>query len=168
MSNWLIEDVKKMADSLFERARSIREGGDEVSPTIFLFVNTPKETEEPTLLIVSDATSRSKDEHRLAIESMVRQTGAVYVARVDEAWSVRPNGDKDEEVASQAWIKSGRSLENYPGRIEVVHLVIDGPGFSRMYNCTILGERTLGPTEIVDSGNVTGRFTNLSGRLGED
>lgn len=168
MSSWLIEDVKKTSDALFEQARSIREGGEQICPTIFLFVNTPRPSAEPDLLIVSDVSSRSKEEHRLAIKNMVRGTGAVYVARVDEAWSIRPNGDKDEETASQAWIASGRSLENYPGRVEVIHFTVDGPGLSRMYHCMILGNGKLGPTEVVDSGDVAGIFTNLSGRLGED
>lgn len=170
--NWSAETVRNKTDNLFNTARDLKLRGDEIQSVVFLFI--PSVDPAPmTIAIAMDVESQSKDEHRQFITNCVAKSGAQFVARVDEAWMVQAALDTggDDGNAALAAVKSGKSLKTFPGRMEVIHMVVDGPGMALMYWCEIHSDGTLGETHIENTGtkmSATGRFTNLSGQLGEN
>ena len=166
---WTKEKVRKVADQLFEDARAIWLDGDEVEAMIFLFIATPGE-EKPQIAIVKDLRSKNKEEHRQLIREAVLVTGAQFVARVDEAWVVAGT-DLAGQEALKRWLGSGKGLKDYPGRKEVIQMIVDGGGLQLLYQGEIKDDGTLGETEISDAfsaadGSVhNGTFTNLSERV---
>lgn len=171
--NWTAETVRSETDNLFNTAREMRRHGDEVQPIVFLFISSVDPL-PMTIAMAMDEKSKNKEEHRQFITNCVAKSGAQFVARVDEAWMVQEALDEhggDGESTALAAVKSGKSLKNFPGRMEVIHMVVDGPGMALMYWCDIHSDGTLGETHIENTGTkraATGRFTNLSGQLGEN
>ena len=171
--NWTSTQVREVTDDLFEKARAIKIGGDNVRPMLFFFLAGPGKG-KPQLVVYQDQYE-DKDEHRAHIDTLCAKLHPQFVARVGEAYSlsgkdVAPENARDELVAAQAWMQAGKSLEDFPGRREVIHMSVDGAGFSLQYLAEILPTGGLAPTEVEDCKglNAEGRFVNLSGRLGED
>ena len=157
----------KIFEGLVKTARGIREQGSEVEPMGFLFVPVDGSF---GLVQVPMGRLPSKDAAAAVMKNLAQQVGASYAVHITEAWTVDLPGaevSEDDRLAASAWVMAGNSLEDYPDAVEVLMASIDGPDLNRMVFITINRDGSLTEGEIVDAV-FKGRFTNLSGRVGED
>lgn len=172
MASWTTDKVREVSADLFSMARSIREDGREVATRLFLFFPTPGDR-PPGVCPLWNRQSKSKDEYRAWIAAQVQQYRAQFVAHVSEAWVVGNRARySTDAVAAQAWIEAGHTLADFPGRQEIIHMTVDGPGLELAYMAEIMGPSSVGPTQVLDATKdklrTEGRMTNLSNRLGDN
>jgi hypothetical protein len=158
------EQAITLHKGIFDCACTIRRGGQEVLPMAFFLV---PDGPGSLALIQMPLMMEDKDRAATAIRAAAQKVGAMYVAHVCEAWSVQTQ-DTDEGTAASAWIQAGNSLETFPGAIDIISVSMDGPGINQSWTVEVKKDGTLGEPSLFDSGCSTGRFTNLSGRVGEN
>jgi hypothetical protein len=153
--------VRGIQDDLFGISRSIREGGDEVVPMAFLLVPDGDKFAVHALPIYAHANT--KDEAAALIQSQAVLRGARYVIHTNEAW-VSGATDAAGQALAVSFLMAGGTLEDLPGRREVLMSNLMGPGVRRMLTCYINEDGTLGETFDADQAEdpFPTRFGNLA------
>jgi|SRR5262245_435804 len=107
-----------------------------------------------------------KDAMAAALRAFCKEKNAVRLMFITEAWTCATD---DQKVAEQAmaWMRAGKTLESFPGRIEVLMFSCeDETGTLNAHRRIIRGEGkpTLGPLEWFPANStLEGRFTNMLG-----
>lgn len=162
-------EARKMQDHFFETSRVIRaEGGEEVAPIGFVV----KMDVPPVVAMVPLAPLPDKDAWAFVLKLAAKQMAADYVLLNCEAWILSNERVGNRAVAEGvAANMAGVSLEDVPGRVEVLMSQMDGRGIKRMLTAEIFEDGTLGETKIVEASadeyEDMGRLANLSGYEGE-
>lgn len=157
------EQALKIHEAVFKIACGIREGGREVLPMAFFLVPFGGQ-----LGVIQAPLTEfdNKDAVAAAIHFAAEQVGALYVIHICEAWSFIGKGD--ESLAAAAWIQAGNSLETFPGSVDIIHASMDGPDVNQAWTIEVKKDGSLGEPQLHTGNVTTGRFTNLSGRQGEN
>lgn len=160
------EQVLTIYEGLIECARGIRLRGQEVIPMGFLLI---REGDSFGIIQMPLAHLPSKDMAAQAMRMVAAKVGASYAVHITEAWSVGVCDEASYEdcVAAAAWINAGNELKDFPGAVEVLTASLDGPDVNRMTTIPIGADGSLGEPRVAD-GPAEGRFTNLSGRVGDN
>ena len=108
-------DTAALQDGLFEIARAIREVGEEVAPIAFLILPGGG-------LVQIHLFTMPKDKWRATILDGVRKTRATAIVVHTEAWVV---GGKDAPAALAAKMAGLGSLEDFPGRVEILQSAME-------------------------------------------
>lgn len=139
--------VRGIHDDLFGISRGIREKGDEVAPMAFLLVPDGDKFAIHALPVYLHANT--KDEVAALIRSQAAFRGARYVIHTSEAW-VAGGMDPTSQATAAALMMAGGSLEDLPGRKEILMSNLHGPGIRRSLTCFINEDGTLGETSDSD------------------
>jgi hypothetical protein len=161
----LREQAIDLHDMLLKRAMEIRNSGEECEPVAFLFKPT-EDSKRLDMVVMPLDMLPNKDAAVDAIHHVVNEIGAMYVGHVTEAWSVN-TGNEEDAIAAMAWVRAGNSLKDYPDSVEVLTVSMDGPDVNRRYMVEIKDGK-LDEPQLVEGGDQEGRFTNLSGRMGDN
>jgi hypothetical protein len=102
-----------------------------------------------------------KETMALSIRLSVQLLGAEYVIFVNEAWASFSETPEEYEAMEQ-WTATGKSLETFPGRQEILMVSLDGPDVALVLSADINQDGSAGPLQRMDT-TVTGRLANLSG-----
>lgn len=156
-----LDIVRSIHDNLFAISRGIREGGEEVAPMAFLLVPAGDQFTVQALPIYQFV--ETKDEAADLIRSQAKARGARYVIHTNEAWVAADNSPTAQATAASLMM-SGGSLEDLPGRKEIIMSNLLGPGIRRMITCVIHDDGTLGETQAADQPDppFPTRFGNLA------
>jgi hypothetical protein len=150
-------------NGLWEKALGIRRSGEECEPMAFLLLPAGETFQ---IGMVPGWQYGGKEHHLAAIKQAAAELGAMYVVYICEAWMA--GGDEAQAAAAMAWMQQGKSLREFPGATEQLRCTIDGPDLNRWWQVDIRPDGTPGEPEVADSPEASGRFVNLSGRMGED
>lgn len=138
----LAEDIQ---DGLFEVARGIREGGEEVAPQGFVLVADDGGA-GMGIIQVPLMPLQTRPRMEAALDALAQKVGAYAVIIVIEAWSVAGDADEDNMKAAMAWTNSGHSLEDFPDSVELITSTMRGAGVQRLLYCEICGDGSLTET----------------------
>lgn len=120
------------------------------------------EKPDGTVHLIAVPEPMDKDLVAHALKSKLREEGARYCAFLSEAWAADVPAAEQDRLNDFA---KGQSLEHFPGRKEIVILVLESDqGHSLMGSFEITeveGQRTLGPFKEMGSGLSAGRFVGL-------
>lgn len=103
-----------------------------------------------------------KETMALSIRLSVQLLGAEYVIFVNEAWASFSETPEEFE-AMEEWTATGKSLETFPGRKEILMISLDGPEVSVVFSANINKDGSVGGLQRMESVT-TGRLANLSGQ----
>lgn len=123
-------------DGLFDIARSFRDEGQEVAPIAFFLTSRG---------IVQLLLRFPKDQWRGAIVALLQKTGADAVIVHTEAWVV---AGRDAPTAMAAKMAGLESLEDFPGRTEILHSLMECKDGSFRTLVADLVDGKLGPTTV--------------------
>lgn len=123
-------------DGLFDIARSFRDEGQEVAPIAFFLTERG---------IVQLLLRFPKDQWRGAIIALLQKTGADVVIVHTEAWTVT---GRDAPTAMAAKMAGLESLEDFPGRTEILHSLMECRDGSSRTLVADLVDGKLGPTTV--------------------
>jgi hypothetical protein len=140
-----------LQNTLFDFARGIREGGQEVAPIAFLVV--------PNALIQVHLMAMPKDQWRAAILDGISQTRARAVILHTEGWVV---GGAQAPAALAAKMAGLGSLKDFPGRLEILQSAMETvDGSTRTLIASISSEGKLGATEVHEVAPVLGEMVGF-------
>jgi hypothetical protein len=157
---WTAAVVREHSDTLFTHLTTEwAKLGEDVPPLGFLY-----HTFEGTLTCSLIDVSRFPKE---AVPSLMRvlaeENEAPFVAVGGSAFVVA--GVSAEEAGT--WLSSGRSLSEHPNALDSLMLTVDGAGLALIYRAWKDAAGVM-QHEVTDGHEYEGRFTNLSGRMGEN
>ena len=153
--------IKEIADGLFKTARSISETHENFAAVCF-FIQGPIKTPKVvgTILPMSDT---NKDEIAEGIKEKARETKALAVFMITEAYMIKSEAEELEKYTS-----GQVRVSEHPDKQEILHGILDTKFSSSTYIAEInrVGDKkVLKDTDITDNVTGTGRF---SGFLEED
>ena len=158
--------ARTIQDSLFEISRGIREGGQEVQAMAFMLV--PNGEAFSVIPFPVYQYARTKAEAADLIQQVAQKTGARFVIHTTEAW-MAGSTDGQTQAAAHSLVMMGGTLEDLPGRLEILLSFMDGPGIRRnllaVINDGVLGETQ--DSENTKPAEVPTLFGNLSGQAPE-
>lgn len=141
-------------DELFDIARSFRSEGQEVAPIAFCLTDRG---------IVHLLLRFPKDQWRSAIVALLQRTGADAVIVHTEAWVV---AGRDAPTAIAAKMAGFGSLEDFPGRTEILHSLMECRDGSCRTLVADLVDGKIGPTTVStytpQGGEMVGFFNESS------
>ena len=158
---WTASAARERADTLFDRlVENWERVGDDMPPLGFLFHTYDDGSDVCSL--ISDVGNYPKEAVPDFLRSIADITEASFVGYSGCAYVVC---DLTQEAA-KAWLDGGRSLSEHPNAVDSLMLTVDGPGLSIMYRAWQSGGTV--QREVTEDEAHEGRFTNLSGRMGEN
>jgi len=109
----------------------------------------------------------SKDVQAFLVKTALEVLEPDFVIQICEAYTVNEDAPSSEASKAAAFIASGGSLEDYPGREEIVLASLNGATTSRLWKRQINEDGTLGAVIEFDSTESVGRFHDCTAPLRE-
>lgn len=158
---WTADNARQHADILFDRlVANWQRIGEDIPPLGFLYHTTTEGTE--TCSVVPEVGNYPKEAVPAFLRMLAEENEAPFVGFASCAHVVSLLEAKE----AKAWLSSGRSLSEHPRAVDCLLLTVDGAGLSMMYRAWKENGRM--QREVTDGYEYEGRFTNLSGRMGEN
>ena len=153
---WTVATVRTHVAGIHEALVPLWRGVRDLPPLAFLFI------EDGRCVAIPDVYEVPREILPQVLRKLSETHGAQYVAFAADAYSTRDM----EQAEVEAWYAKGKALSEHPQARRSLVLSVDGPGMSDV-TVTVLDDEGREVTETV-SHAVSGRLTNLSGRLGEN
>jgi hypothetical protein len=164
MMNVMRDFAISLAEGLDELGAAFRKDHGEIPMSAHLIRFPASGKPEVTFMeLGSGRLGDTKEEMGRNLRKMAVKWGARYVLMQNEAW-VSFSDLGEEAEALTAWVGSGRSLEHYPDRKEMLMVSADGPDLDLIISREISPDGSVGEPQRMEDSVSGGTLTNLSGR----
>ena len=158
---WTAAAVRMHSDDLFTHlTKEWEKLGADVPPLGFIYHTFEG---KPFCSIVPEVANLPKEAVPPLMRALAEENAAPFVGIGGSAFVVA--GLTHEEAS--AWLESGRSLSEHPSALDSLMMTVDGAGLSVVYRAWKDAAGVM-QREVTEGHEYEGRFSNLSGRMGEN